>query len=169
MDLKLDFFIGDRRVGKGAPAFIIAEAGVAHFGSFRKALRLVDLAVEAGADAVKFQVFRTDELLCGEAGDWKDRYREKEMDIEAFRKIKAHCDASGILFLATAHDDAGLLEVEALDVPAYKIGSGECQNWTFVRKVAEKGKPIILSTGMYTMEDIGDALEEIARAGNREV
>lgn len=163
------FRIGNRTVGDSTPSFIVAEAGVAHFGSVKKAFKLVDLAVEAGVDAVKFQIFRTEELISSLAPTWRKRMQPKELASEAFREIKQYCRAKGILFFATAHDEPSLDDLDALDVPAYKIGSGEVQNWQFLDKVARRGKPVILSTGMYTLEDVSQALEVIAQTGNPEL
>lgn len=163
------FEIGDRRVGAGCPVFIIAEAGVAHFGSIRKAFALVDLAVEAGADAVKFQIFKTDELIAGASQEWKERLRPKELPFEAFLEIQNYCNEKGILFFATAHEEESFEFLETLDVPAYKIGSGEVSNWPFIQKIAAKIKPVILSTGMYTLEDIAEALDAMAQTGNKDI
>lgn len=160
------FTIANRAIGEGAAVFIIAEAGVAHFGSLKKAFKLVDLAVEAGADAVKFQIFRTSELISSLSPEWRKRMEPKELSAKDFREIKQYCRTRGILFLATAHDESSLRELDDLDVPAYKIGSGEVKNWPFLAKIAGRGKPVILSTGMYTLEDISQALEVIAQTGN---
>ena len=82
------FTIANRAIGEGAAVFIIAEAGVAHFGSLKKAFKLVDLAVEAGADAVKFQIFRTSELISSLSPEWRKRMEPKELSAKDFREIK---------------------------------------------------------------------------------
>jgi len=163
------FYIGERPVGEGCPCFIIAEAGVAHFGSSDKALALVDLAVDAKADAVKFQTFRTDELISGSSGEWKDRLRPRELPPEAFADIRDYCRDKGIMFMSTAHDEPSLDAVDALGVPAFKIGSGELSNWDFTKNTASRGRPVILSTGMYTLNDVGRALDAVAETGNRDL
>jgi N,N'-diacetyllegionaminate synthase len=156
-------------VGQDEPVFIVAEAGVAHFGSLEKAKALVDLAVSAQADAIKFQIFRTNELISSESKDWQDRLRSRELPYESFRQIKRYCEGKNIIFFATAHDEPSLEYLNSLDVPVYKIGSGEVANWPFLKKVASMGKPVILSTGMYKMEEIGDALSIFEKAGNLDV
>ena len=163
------FPIGTRQVGEGNPIFIVAEAGVAHFGSVEKARALVDLAVSAGADAIKFQVFKTNELISKEAQDWIERLKPKELPFEAFKEIQAYCSKKGIIFFATAHDELSLEFLDSLDVPVFKIGSGEVANWPFLEKVASRGKPVILSTGMYTLEEIGQALAAFAITANPHV
>jgi N-acetylneuraminate synthase/N,N'-diacetyllegionaminate synthase len=163
------FAIGTRQVGDGHPIFIVAEAGVAHFGSIEKAKALVDLAVSAKADAIKFQIFKTNELVSIEAQDWIKRLSPKELPFQGFREIRAYCREKGIIFFATAHDEPSLEFLDSLDVPVFKIGSGEVTNWPFLEKVASKGKPVILSTGMYTLEEIGQALAAFAVTGNPNV
>ncbi len=163
------FSFGGREIGLNCPVFIIAEAGVAHFGSIEKAKRLVDLAKEAGADAVKFQIFKTDELISSESAEWKNRLRPKELPYEAFKDIQTYCSKKNITFLCTAHDESSLKFLDTLNVPAYKIGSGEVANWVFIEKIAARKKPVILSTGMYNLEDIGDALKIFEKTGSPDV
>lgn len=157
------------QVGKGCPVYLIAEAGVAHFGIVEKALRLVDLAVDAGADAVKFQVFDVDALISRALPAWRARLASRQLPYPAFERIQGYCRHRGITFFATAHDEPSLEFLASLDVPAYKVGSGEVGNWPFLEKVAALGKPVIFSTGMYQFDQVGEALEAMARTGNREI
>ncbi len=162
-----EFFIGGKMVGEGRSVFIIAEAGVAHFGSLEKALKLVDLAANAGADAIKFQIFKTDSLISNENQEWKKRLASKELPFAAFLEIQKYCENQEIMFMATAHDEQSLEFLAAMDVPVYKIGSGEVNNWSFFRKVASLGKPVIFSTGMYEMDEIRQAVGVLLEIGNR--
>lgn len=161
--------IDGRIVAEGNPIYIIAEAGVAHFGSEEKAFKLVDLAIGAGADAVKFQVFDVDAMISDELNDWKDRMRSRQLPFQAFERIQRYCRNKGITFFATAHDEPSLEFLESLNVPAYKVGSGEVGNWPYLSRVAAIGKPIIFSTGMYRISQIKEALETVAAAGNSNV
>jgi N-acetylneuraminate synthase/N,N'-diacetyllegionaminate synthase len=163
------FLIGNRAVGRDCPVYIIAEAGVAHFGHEEKARRLVDLAVESGADAVKFQIFDVNALVAPELDTWRRRLGARQLPYDAFARIKAYCVERGIPFLATAHDEPSFEFLVSLDVPAYKIGSGEVGNWPFLKTIARQGKPVILSTGMYEPDEIGEALRMIADQGQRNV
>lgn len=163
------FSIDGQMVGAGCPVFFIAEAGVAHFGSLGKARQLVDLAVESGADAVKFQIFKADQLFSSESEEWKKRMKSRELPYEAFREIQSYCMERDILFLATAHDEQSFDFLVTLNVPAYKIGSGEVTNLAYIQKIAETNRPVILSSGMYTLEEIGRALDVIGGTGNRDV
>ncbi|UCC94915.1 MAG: N-acetylneuraminate synthase family protein [Candidatus Omnitrophota bacterium] len=161
--------IGNKKIRQRGPVFIIAEAGVAHFKDLKKAFQLVDLAVDAKASAVKFQIFKTEKLISAASGEWRRRLQSKELPFSDFSKIKEYCHRRGIIFLATAHDEESLAFADTLDVAAYKIGSGEVGNWPFIQKVALRKKPILLSTGMYTLDDISHALKVIVNMGNRNV
>ena len=163
------FLIGQRPVGRGCPVYVIAEAGVAHFGSEDKALRLVDLAAESGADAVKFQIFDVNALIAPELPEWRQRLGSRQLPYAAFARINAYCARKGIPFLATAHDEPSLEFLSSLDVPAYKVGSGEVGNWPYLERIGALGKPVIVSTGMYEAAQIDEALNALAADGQRAV
>lgn len=169
LDFNTSFEIEGRIIGAGAPVYIIAEAGVAHFGSEEKAFQLVDLAVAAGADAVKFQIFDVDSMIASESIDWKNRMRSRQLPNEVFKRIQTYCRNKGITFFATAHDYQSLEYLTKLQVPLYKVGSGEVGNWPFLNSVAAVGKPLIMSTGMYMQEQVQEALTVISKTGNRDV
>lgn len=162
------FKIGPKTIGYGAPVFIIAEAGVNHFGDINKAKKLVDLAVDSGADAFKIQVYDTTKLVSSVSQEWIDRLSPKELSQNEVKEIQKYCKERGIVFFATAHEEDSLEFLDSINVPLFKIGSGEVNNLPFIKMIAQKNKPIILSTGMYTMEDIGKALNIIAEAGNKQ-
>lgn len=162
---------GKRVVGAGHPAFVIAEAGVNHNGNLDLAFQLVDAAIAAGADAVKFQTFIASELLTAEAA--KAEYQktttgERESQLEMikrlelsfgdFRKLKIYCDDQGITFLSTPFDFKSVDFLEGLGVVAFKISSGDLTNDPLLRYVAPKGRPVILSTGMSDMDEVREAL-----------
>ena len=167
--------IGKRLIGEGEPCFIIAEAGVNHNGEIELAKKLIDVAKEAGADAVKFQTFKTENIVTKDADmaeyqkknlrtiesqpDMLKKYELKEGD---FLELKKYCDEKGIIFLSTPHTEDAIDFLEKL-VPAFKIGSGDLNNLPFLEKIAKKGKPIILSTGMGTLEEVTDAVKAIKK------
>ena len=138
-------------------------------GNEEKAYQLVDLAAEAGADAVKFQVFDVDEMIAKESQEWKRRLLSRQLPYRSFERIQAYCLEKKITFFATAHDEPSLEFLATLDVPVYKVGSGEVGNWPYLYKVASQGKPVIFSTGMYRMEQIAEALEVVAKSSNPDV
>ena len=158
--------IGDRSIGPEHPCFVIAEAGVAHLGNYDKALALVDLAVDSGADAVKFQIFDLDEMFASEASDWRERMGSRCLTFGQFSRLQAYCQRSGIIFFATAHDLKSFNFLQELDVPLFKIGSGELWNWSYISAIAEARKPTILSTGMANLEDVRGAVSLFSEAEN---
>ena len=174
----MNFRIGPRDIGASAPCFIIAEAGVNHNGDIALAHQLIDIAVNAGADAVKFQTFRADRLAAPSAA--KATYqkvttdtdetqlamlRRLELVPEDFAALKTHCDRSGIIFLSTPFEEESADLLERLGVAAFKLPSGEVTNLPFLRHVAAKGRPIILSTGMANMQEVTAAVAAIAEGG----
>lgn len=152
--------------------YIIAEAGVNHNGSLNLALKLVDVATEAGVDAVKFQTFKADRLVSGTAPKAEyqkttteatesqyEMLKRLELDEDAHRQIQAYCRKRRIQFLSTPFDMESVdLLATTLDLPLLKLSSGEITNAPLLLKAARSGKPIILSTGMATLGDIEIAL-----------
>ncbi len=168
--------IGGRAVGDGAPVFIIAEAGVNHNGEMVLARRLIEVAASAGVEAVKFQTFVADRVASASAqkaayqGDARESQvqmlRRLELAPAAYSELQAHAQRQGLLFLSTPFDEGSVDLLDGLGVPAFKIGSGEITNLPFLEYVARKGRPLILSTGMSDMKEVGAAVQVIRRAGN---
>jgi N-acetylneuraminate synthase/N,N'-diacetyllegionaminate synthase len=134
--------------------YIIAEAGVAHFGSISKAKMLIDLAKNSGADAVKFQSYVTDELIYKKYKKWFLRYKSKEVGFNFLKKLKDYSTKKKIDFLCTPHTDTALEWVKKLKLPIIKVGSGELGNFEFLNKIIKLKKPIIISTGMHNLNDL---------------
>lgn len=165
-----EFKIQNTTIGKGSFCYIIAEAGVAHFGSLEKAKQLVDIAANAGADAVKFQHFNTDNLVSSHSKEWYTRLKSRQITDEMIGQIHDYCKQKKITFLCTAHEIQALNYLDKeLNVPAFKIGSGEVENWAFIKDIAARGKPVILSTGMYTLENIEEVIQIFEEVGNSEL
>jgi N-acetylneuraminate synthase len=156
--------------------YIIAEAGVNHNGSLDMARQLIDVAVEAGADAVKFQTFKAQYLVSKSAPKAEyqvnatgveesqfDMIQKLELDEAAHRTLIAHCQEKGIQFLSTPFDFESVdLLIKTFDLPCLKIPSGEITNGPLLLYVAQTGKPVILSTGMSTLDEVEQALSVIA-------
>lgn len=170
--------IGSRAAGPGFPCFVIAEAGVNHNGSVETAKALVDAAVEARADAVKFQTFAADRIVTPDApkaeyqvrttGTGESQHamlKRLELDEAAHREIIEHCRRRGILFLSTPFDEASCDLLDACGVPAFKLPSGELTNLPFLRHAARTGKPLIVSTGMATLREVAAAVDTIRAEG----
>lgn len=161
---------------------IIAEAGVNHNGDVELAYKLCDAAKAAGADVVKFQTWKTEQLITksvaqadyqientGKSQSQYEMLKELELSWEEFRKIKAYCDSIGIVFASTADEAESLDFLVSIGIPFIKIGSGEIGNVPFLRKVGSKRLPIILSTGMSTLADIDLSLRALYNGGAEEV
>jgi N,N'-diacetyllegionaminate synthase len=174
-----EILIEERPVGKGHPCFIIAEAGVNHNGSLDLGKHLIDAAARSGADAVKFQTFKAENLVSSGAPKAEYQMRTTEADESQWAMIKRleltpvahlelleHCRRRGILFLSSPFDEESADFLDDLGIPAFKIPSGEITNHPFLSHVAGKGKPMILSTGMASLGEIEGALQAIRRAGN---
>jgi len=174
--------IGERVIGPGKPVFIIAEAGVNHNGSLEMAKQLVDAAREVGADAVKFQTWVTEKLVAPDAkmAEYQrhnisqdesqfEMLKDLELSYDQFREIKAYADRQGIPFFSTPDEEDSADFLEELGVALFKIGSGEVTNLPFLRHVALKGRPIILSTGMSTLGEVESAVRTIEEAGNQQL
>jgi N,N'-diacetyllegionaminate synthase len=174
--------IADRTIGSGSPCFIIAEAGVNHNGSLALAIRLVDAAARAGADAVKFQTFKAEKIVSPVAPKAEyqiantqssesqlEMVKALELTFDEFRHIYDHCQIRKILFLSTAFDEESADFLDELGMPAFKVPSGEITNLPLLVHIARKRKPILMSTGMSNLEEVREALNTILRCGNDEV
>lgn len=177
-----EFRIGKRRIGAGFPCFIIAEAGVNHNGNPASARRLVDAAVKCGADAVKFQTWVTEKLVTpgarmaeyqkrnvGEEQTQFQMLKSLELSYRDFEQLKAYADRKGILFLSTPDEEDSADFLFGLGVPVFKIGSGEITNLPFIRHIAKKKRPVILSTGMSTLAEVSAAVGAVRQEGNRDL
>lgn len=162
--------------------YIIAEAGVNHNGDIDIAKRLIDIAKEAGADAIKFQTFKAEESTSqtAEKASYQkqndaakesqlEMIRRLELPFEAFDILQDYCNMKDIDFISTPDGTESLQYLQKLDVPLIKIGSTEVTNHDFLREIGETGKPIILSTGMSTLGEVEKALELIYETGNTRV
>jgi N,N'-diacetyllegionaminate synthase len=159
-------------------AFVISEAGVNHNGSIDLALRLVDAAKASGANAVKFQTFRAQRLASRAAH--KAAYQERttantesqfqmlqrlELDVTAHRRLMDHCQQVGIQFLSSPFDMESADLLAEMDLPLFKVPSGEITNLPFLKHIARKGKPMIVSTGMSTLGEVEEAVNVLRDAG----
>ena len=174
------FKIGERWVGPGHPCYVIAEAGSNHNRDLDTALRLIDVAARAGADAVKFQTYTAEGLYSRhtpEIGYLKDQglvseqesvwelIKRVEMPWEWHAQLVEHAAGAGITFLSTPFDEAAVDALEQVGVPAYKIASYEVNHLPLIERVASTGKPMLISTGMASLGDIERALDTAAAAG----
>ena len=164
--------IGQREVGDGRPCFVIAEAGINHNGEVSLAEELVDAAAEAGADAIKFQThFPEHEMLRGGATaayvgeSLFDLLTRTALSRDAHARLRERAQRKGITFLSTPFSREAADFLETLGVPAFKTGSGELTHLPMQRHIARKGRPMIISTGMATPEEIDRTVQAVSEAG----
>jgi N,N'-diacetyllegionaminate synthase len=158
--------------------FIIAEAGVNHNGSIDNAYKLVDIAVQSGADAIKFQTFKADNIVTKESkkADYQknntnssetqfEMLKKLELDKESHIKILNYCKANNIIFLSTPFDSESIEMLDSLGLEIFKIPSGEITNLPYLRQVGKLNQEVILSTGMSEMIEIIDAVRILVDSG----
>lgn len=161
-----EFAIAGRPVGAQHPPLVIAEIGINHEGSYDKAVRMVDDAASAGAECVKFQSHVVeDEMIPNDVvpGNttetiWDIMVR-CALSEEQERALKAYVEGKGLIYLCTPFSRAAADRLHAMDVVAYKIGSGECNNYPLIKHIAAWGKPVLMSTGMNDLASVRPAVE----------
>jgi N,N'-diacetyllegionaminate synthase len=160
--------------------FIIAEAGVNHNGSIELAKKLIDVASDSGADAVKFQTFKAEKLVSKNAqkADYQkqttdktesqfDMIKKLELDLDTHKELISYCKQKNIMFLSTPFDHDSIELLNDLGLEIFKIPSGEITNLPYLRHIGKLGKKVILSTGMADMGEIEDALDVLIVAGTK--
>ena len=158
--------------------FIIAEAGVNHNGSIELAYQLVDVAIESGVDAIKFQSFKADNLalkgtkkadyqkqISNSSESQFDMLKKLELDVDDHKNLINYCSEKGITFLSSPFDNESIDLLNELKLQIFKIPSGEINNLPYLRRIGKLGKQIILSTGMSTIIEINEALQILMNAG----
>jgi len=174
--------IGTREIGEGHPVYVIAEAGVNHNGDGELARKMIDAAQESGADAIKFQTFTVEEVVTdsatqalyqiansGKEESQAAMLKRLALSYEDFRGLKTYAEARGIEFLSTpfSFQDADFLN--SIGTAAFKISSGDLTNLPLLAHVAYYKKPILLSTGMATLVEIREAVQELRKAGSENI
>jgi len=161
--------INNREIGPDFPPLVIAEVGINHEGDFNKAISLIDAASSVGAEVIKFQTHITDKEMIktdmkpGDISDERlwDIIKRCELSEEEEIKIKKYCEKKNIIYISTPFSREASDRLEKMGVPAFKIGSGECNNLPLINHIAAKNKPIILSTGMNNIESIARTIKII--------
>jgi N,N'-diacetyllegionaminate synthase len=167
------FDIGDRAVGPGEPTYIIAEAGSNHNGDLETAKELIDVAADAGADAVKFQTFRAEDLYVEESGEVEyleddrsiyDIIESMEMPYEWIPELYDYCHEQGVQFMSTPFDERSAAELDEY-VPAWKVASYTSSHIPFLEHLAETNKPIVMSTGAHDLDEVSESVAALREAG----
>jgi N,N'-diacetyllegionaminate synthase len=171
--------IANKVIDANSPCFIIAEAGVNHNGDLDLARKLIDVAVEAGADAVKFQTFKTEELILDNVSKAKYQQgttdasesqfamlKKLEVQVSKLKELHDYASSNGIILLTTPFDEKSLDELDLLDLPAYKVASTDTTNLPFLLKMAAKKKPLLLSTGMTYQAELDVVLTALSEVNS---
>ena len=167
------FEIGDRPVGPGQPTFVIAEAGSNHNGEFELATELIDVAAAAGADAVKFQTFRAEDMYVEDSGEVEyleddrtiyDIIESMEMPYEWIPRLHDYCRERDLYFMSTPFDERSADEL-AEYVPAWKVASYTSSHHPFLRYLADTSKPILMSTGAHELSEVRESVTVLEEEG----
>jgi N,N'-diacetyllegionaminate synthase len=164
--------LGDRLISQGSPAFIVAEIGNNHDGSVHQAERLIDAAAEAGADAAKFQTHIAEAEMHPSTptpphfGEPRWEFTKRmELSLDDHLHLKSYAEEKGLIFFSSPFSVEAVELLEQVDVPLYKIASGEVTNPPLIEAIAATGKPTLLSTGMSGFEEISGAMTILCEAG----
>ena len=174
--------ISNKEINANSPTFIIAEAGVNHNGDISIAKKMIDVAKEAKVDAIKFQTYKTKKLILEDTpkADYQidiknpnenfyEMLKKLELTYEEFAKLKEYCEKKDIIFLSTPFDYDSVELLEKINVEAYKIGSGDMDNYPLIKQVIRKKKPLMLSTGMSSLEEVAEVVKFIREEGCKDV
>lgn len=174
--------INDRNIGAGYPVYIVAEMSANHNRDFNQALRIIEAAKEAGADAIKIQTFTADTMTINVQNEffkikntiWNgknlyDLYSEASTPWEWQPKLKEAANKLGLEFFSTPFDPSAVDFLEKLDVPVYKVASFELVDLQLLKRIAKTGKPVIMSTGMASLADISEAVKVFKESGGKQI
>ncbi len=179
----MTFSINKHPIKNGGRVFIIAEAGVNHNQNLKLALKLIDIAADSGADAVKFQTFKAEQVVTesgemagyqkkntGKTQSQREMLKQYELPEKFYAAIIKRCLEKNILFMSTPHGGKQSVDfLESLNIVAYKIGSGDLTNYILLDKVAKTGKPVILSSGMATLAEVKNAVRFVKSRENHKI
>jgi len=166
--------IANKIIGEKSPPFLIAEAGINHNGSLKRALKMIEIAKKAGVNAVKFQTFKAEEFISNKKkkyryfskGNWVEEsmykmFKRYELSEDCWKKIKKKCKDNKIIFLSTPQNYSDLKILLKVGIPAIKVGSDDFNNIPLIKKYAKKKLPLILSSGMANLAEIKKTLKEV--------
>ena len=180
----MEFKIHNKFIGDKRPLFFIAEAGVNHNGSIEMGKQLIDIAVKSGADAIKFQTFKTENIITPEAPKstyhiettghdadqtWFELLKTQEMTEKMHIELIKYSNEKGIIFLSTPYDEESADLLEELDIPVFKIASTDTNNIPLLKYIARKKRPMIISTAMTTIKELENSVFTIQNEGLNDI
>lgn len=160
--------IDGKKIGVNNPVYIVAEVGLNHNGDIKIAKRLVDAALEAGADAIKFQTYKTEEFV-SRSNQYFDVFKNVELSYEDFAELKNYSKNNGITFFSTPFDIESADYLKKIGVSCFKIASSDLTNIPLIRHISKMNTPMIISTGLSTMEEIDEAVHCCLFEGNKNI
>jgi N,N'-diacetyllegionaminate synthase len=174
--------VGTRLVGENQPCMMVAEVGINHNGNMELAHRSIDVAVDSGADAVKFQNYRTEDFISDRSLSYEyvsqgktvaepqyDMFKRCELDPDQLSELREHCDQRRVIFFSTPTSESGIQDLLRVGTPLLKNGSDYLVHLPMIRAMARTGLPTVISTGMAEQQDIEDAVEAFRGAGGRDL
>lgn len=177
-----EFFINNRKIGENSPIFLIAEVGVNHNGKLSIAKKLIDIASNSKVDAIKFQTFKAEKLMLettlkadyqkknlNDNENFYEMIKKFELSKEDFQELKDYCEKKEIIFLSTPFDDISVELLDEMGVSAFKIGSGDMNNLPLLELICSKRKPVLLSSGMATLEELKESVNFIKSNGVKKI
>jgi N,N'-diacetyllegionaminate synthase len=180
----MNFRIENKKIGPGNPLLFIAEAGVNHNGSIEIGKGLIDAAVDAGADVIKFQTFKAKNIILPDGPkaqyhiettgsdseqSWYDLLKEQEISYDMHIELIEYCKKKNIIFMSTPYDKESADLLESLNVSCYKIASTDTNNYPLLKHIAKKGVPMIISTAMSTFEEVSEAFKVVKDTGLNDI
>lgn len=169
MVINLNIFeINQKKIGNMNPTYFIAEAGLNHNGQIDTAKKMIDDAYDAGADAIKFQTYKSENFL-SESSEYFDFFKNVELTFEDFETLKKYADNCGITFLSTPFDFQSADFLEKIGVSAFKIASSDLTNIPLITHIAKMNLPMIISTGLGTLDEVDEAVNVCKSIGNEKI
>ena len=162
------FEINQKKIGDTNPTYFIAEAGLNHNGQIDIAKKMIDDAHNAGADAIKFQTYKSENFL-STSSEYFSFFKNVELSFDDFKTLKNYADDCGITFLSTPFDFESVNFLEKIGVSAFKVASSDLTNIPLIRHIAKMNLPIIISTGLGTLDEIDDAVKICESIGNKKI
>ena len=160
--------INNKTIGENQPTFIIAEAGINHNGSVKIAKKMIEKAKECGADAIKFQTFKAEDLASPKS-NFYNTFKKLELDFSDFGELSDHAKNCGLIFCSTPFSNEAVDELNKIKVPFFKIAAGDLTHIPLIQHAASKKKPIIISTGMADINEIKYAIKKIESKQNKKI
>ena len=157
--------IQEKEIGIGNPTFIVAEAGLNHNGDIEIAKKMIDAAIDVGADAIKFQTFKTEEFL-SRSSEYFELFKNVELSFKDFEELNEYAKEREIIFFSAPFDIISAEFLEKLDISCFKVASSDLTNIPLIRRIAQSKKPMIISTGLANLEEIENAINCCKKENN---